>query len=127
VLHFPLAAATAAVALLTPATAAEYACQVKYEFASTWSTGFTATIDITNVGTGTLFGWTLKFALPAGQSFANGWNAGWRPTPDGLEADAKDYNAVVEPKVTKRLGFEGSGTAPFTKPTAFSVNTITCS
>ncbi|AGL17146.1 cellulose binding domain-containing protein [Actinoplanes sp. N902-109] len=125
-LQFPLAAVTAA-ALLSPVAADTYACQVKYGFASTWQTGFQANIDITNVGEAVLYGWTLAFALPAGQSLVQGWNADFKVTDAGLEATAKDYNRVVVPQAAAHPQFIGAGTAPFAKPVVFYVNGIRCS
>lgn len=46
---------------------------------STWSSGFTANISITNTGTSTINGWTLKLTLPAGQIITSGWNATYHP------------------------------------------------
>ena len=49
-------------------------CRVTYR-PNAWNNGFTADVTVTNTGTSTVNGWTLTYALPAGQTVTSAWNA----------------------------------------------------
>jgi glucuronoarabinoxylan endo-1,4-beta-xylanase len=93
---------------------------------STWNSGFTAGISITNTGTSAINGWTLGFALPSGQSITSGWNATYSPSSGQVSARNVSYNATLAPGATVDLGFQATHTGNTAEPTAFTLNGIPC-
>jgi glucuronoarabinoxylan endo-1,4-beta-xylanase len=93
---------------------------------STWNSGFTAGISITNTGTSAINGWTLGFALPSGQSITSGWNATYSPSSGQVSARNVSYNATLAPGATIDLGFQATHTGNTAEPTAFTLNGIPC-
>ncbi|WP_436528663.1 cellulose binding domain-containing protein [Actinoplanes sp. HUAS TT8] len=93
---------------------------------STWSSGFTATIRITNAGTSTIDGWTLSFTLPAGQSITSGWSATYSPSSGQVNAHNVDYNGTLAPGATVEIGFQATHTGNTAEPTAFTLNGVPC-
>lgn len=125
-LHLLIAAATAATAVVTPAAAPDYACQVEYTIRTEWQ-AFQSNIVITNIGEKTLYGWTLLFPLPAGQKLTEGWNAKWKETATGLQADNESWNGEVAKGQSANPVFRGTGTDLTSEPKVFTVNNIPCS
>lgn len=122
-------AAGIAAALLVPAApaAAATACKVTYNLSDD-SAGFTTNIMISNIGTDWLFGWTLKFQLPAGQSLDHGWNAVFTESGGAVTGTHLSWNRDVRPETGQvDLGFRGNGPGEAGKPTAFFVNNLPCS
>ncbi|GAA1616074.1 cellulose binding domain-containing protein [Actinoplanes couchii] len=116
-------------ALLTPSVPASAAatagCDVSYVTnGDTWS--FTGQITITNTGTAILYGWTLRFVLPAGQTLRSGWEATF--TADGQSVTAKSlaYNSDVAPDKSVQVGFSAAGDVKGPRPPKFKVNDHVC-
>lgn len=93
---------------------------------STWSSGFTAAISVTNPGPSTINGWTLSFALPAGQVITSGWNATFSPASGQVSARSVTYNGTLAPGATVDLGFQATHTGNTAEPAAFALNGIPC-
>ncbi|MER7284001.1 cellulose binding domain-containing protein [Dactylosporangium sp. NPDC000244] len=93
---------------------------------STWNTGFTAAITITNTGTATIDGWTLAFTLPSGQSITSGWNATFSPSSGQVSARNVSYNGTLAPGASVDLGFQATHTGNTAEPAAFTLNGIPC-
>ena len=103
-------------------------CQVAYT-ANSWgsgSGGYTASITITNTGTAAVNGWTLRFPLPSGQGFSQGWSATWTPSGQNLSAANVSWNASIAPGANVGIGFNGTWTGSFSEPTAFTLNNAAC-
>ncbi len=72
-----VSAASAAVSATTQSGTSTGACSVKYT-ASSWNTGFTASVKVTNTGKrAALSSWTLGFSFDNGQTVTQGWSAEW--------------------------------------------------
>ncbi|MGA5304902.1 cellulose binding domain-containing protein [Nucisporomicrobium flavum] len=93
---------------------------------SSWSSGFTATVSITNTGTSAINGWTLTFTLPSGQSITSGWNATYSPSSGQVNARNVDYNGTLAPGATVEIGFQATHTGNTAEPASFTLNGITC-
>ncbi|MEV4344515.1 cellulose binding domain-containing protein [Actinoplanes sp. NPDC049596] len=93
---------------------------------STWSSGFTATVSITNTGASAINGWTLSFALPSGQAITSGWNATYSPSSGTVNARNVDYNGTLAPGATVEIGFQGTHTGNTAEPAAFTLNGVAC-
>ncbi|MEV6849085.1 cellulose binding domain-containing protein [Actinoplanes sp. NPDC051411] len=109
----------------TPTPSAGGGPRVTYTM-STWSSGFTAGISITNSGTSTINGWTLKFTLPAGQIITSGWNATYAPTSGQVSATNVSYNGTLPAGATTDIGFQATHTGNTAEPTAFTLNGVAC-
>ena len=122
-------AAGLAAALLMPvapaAAAAGEVCNIGY-VTNGDSRSFTAGIVITNIGPSTLYGWTLKFSLPAGQTFINGWEADFKAAGQDVTATALEYNKNVKEGGTVTVGFNARGNATAPGPAEFRVNNYVC-
>ncbi|MFI5908458.1 cellulose binding domain-containing protein [Dactylosporangium sp. NPDC051541] len=93
---------------------------------STWNSGFTAAISITNTGTTAIDGWTLAFTLPSGQTVTSAWNATISPTSGQVSARNVSYNGTIAPGASVDLGFQANHTGNTAEPTAFTLNGIPC-
>lgn len=121
-----VSAASAPVTVTTADPPAAGACTVGY-VTSDWSTGFTATITITNTGTSTLTGWTLGFSFPStGQQVGQGWSATYRQTGTAVTATNLSYNGTLAPGASTSFGFNGTHTGSNPKPTTFTLNGVAC-
>ncbi|ORT57113.1 cellulase family glycosylhydrolase [Streptomyces sp. CB03238] len=113
-------------ALVSPQAVAATGCKVDYTITNQWQGGFQAGVKITNLGA-PVTGWTLKFTMPdAGQKVAQGWNATWSQSGSTVTAAGVDWNRTLATGAAADLGFTGSFTAANPKPTAFTLNGVTC-
>jgi hypothetical protein len=122
-----LAVTGAAGALVTasPAMAAS-GCKVSYAVVSQWSTGFQASLQVTNLGD-PVDGWTLLFDFPeATQRVAQGWSASWSQTGARVGAASLPWNSALGTGATVGIGFVGSSAGPAPVPTAFALNGVPC-
>jgi endoglucanase len=119
------AAGLGATALTAPAASAATGCSVSYTVPSQWSTGFTTSITITNLGS-PLTSWTLGYTYAGNQTLANGWNGTWTQTGANVTVTNAAWNGTVATNGTVNIGanFNYSGTN--TNPTTFTLNGATC-
>jgi hypothetical protein len=101
------------------------ACRVSYA-TNDWNTGFTANITITNTGTTTLDGWTLRFTFPGAQQIGQGWSAVWSQSGANVTATNMSYNGILEAGDSISIGFNGTHSGSNPLPTSFSLNGIAC-
>ena len=89
-----LAAATIA---SSPAANAAAGCTAAYSEPSVWSTGFTASFNVTNSGTTAITGWTVVLTYagnPQIQS-GSGWNGTWSQTGETVTITNLSYNGSL--------------------------------
>ncbi|MFI7630665.1 extracellular catalytic domain type 1 short-chain-length polyhydroxyalkanoate depolymerase [Microbispora rosea] len=106
-------------------TAGSGACRVSATV-NAWNNGLTEQIAITNTGSSTVNGWSLTFTLPSGQTITNGWNAAYSPSSGQVTATNVGYNGTLAPGSTTEIGFQATHTGNAAKPTAFTLNGVTC-
>ena len=127
--RFLMAAAGLAAALLMPAApaAAEEpaVCHIDYQMKGD-SRAFNGQIVIANTGPDTLYGWTLKFSLPAGQVLRDGWEADFTVDGQNVTAQSRPHNSVVNPGGFAWVGFNASGDVMGPRPAAFRINDYLC-
>ncbi|MFJ4521688.1 PHB depolymerase family esterase [Streptomyces sp. NPDC088810] len=109
----------------TPPQPPTAACKVTAAV-STWSTGLTASVTVTNTGTTAVNGWKLGFTLPAGQTLTNGWNAGYTGSSGAVTATNVAYNATIAPGASVTIGYQATHTGNSAAPAAFSLNGSAC-
>jgi poly(hydroxyalkanoate) depolymerase family esterase len=100
-------------------------CRVTYAMNS-WNTGFTAAVTITNTGTATVGGWSLAFALPAGQTVTSAWNAGVSPSSGDVTARDAGYNATIPPGGSATFGFQATHNGDTAEPGSFTLGGSAC-
>lgn len=101
-------------------------CEVSYGDAA-WNTGMTVWMGIKNTGATPIAGWRLEFDFPhAGQHVTNGHSATLSQSGQHVTAVNLPWNAQIQPGATVTLGFNGTHTGQNPKPTAFTVNGLTC-
>jgi hypothetical protein len=129
-MHQLLAAAAGLITALSlpavPAAAEEPAvCHVAYQRYGD-SRSFAGRITITNTGPDILYGWTLKFPLPAPQTFRTGWEADF--TVDGADVTglAQPHNSVVGPNGSVAVWIYASGDVNGPRPAEFRINDHRC-
>jgi endoglucanase len=106
-------------------TAPPAGCKVAYS-ASTWPTGLTATIKLTNTGTTAWDAWNLSFAFSGNERIQHGWSATWSQTGRDVVAKNVDWNKRIAPGASVTVGFYGSKSGTHTPPAAFKVNGGAC-
>jgi cellulase/cellobiase CelA1 len=91
-----------------------------------WNNGLTENITITNTGATAVNGWSLGFALPAGQSITSGWNATYAPNSGQVTARNVAYNGTIAVNGSVTIGFQATHTGNTAKPTSFTLNGASC-
>jgi len=100
-------------------------CRVVYNVASQWSGGFTANVDVTNLGD-PVNGWRLVWTFPSGQQVTQAWNATVTSSGGQTTATNASYNAAIPTNSSVSFGFNGSWTGSNAVPTTFALNGVTC-
>lgn len=101
------------------------ACKVSYQ-ASSWNTGLSANVKITNTGSTALNGWTLKFTFANGQQVTQGWSATWAQSGSAVTATNAPWNGSLAAGGSTDIGFNASHSGTNTAPTSFTLNGVTC-
>ncbi|GEK17385.1 hypothetical protein CPE01_11180 [Cellulomonas persica] len=121
-----VSAASSALSVTTKSPVTTGSCKVTYN-ASSWNTGFTAQVRVTNTGTTTLNGWTLTFQFANGQTVQQGWSADWSQSGSTVTAKNAAWNGSLAPGQTADIGFNGAHNGTNTNPVSFSLNGAACS
>ncbi|GIJ27342.1 hypothetical protein Vqi01_25040 [Micromonospora qiuiae] len=100
-------------------------CRVAYSAPSQWPGGFTANVDLTNLGD-PLNGWRLTWTFSSGQRVTQAWNANVTQSGNDVTASNVGYNAALGTNQTVSFGFNGSWSGTNNAPTSFALNGITC-
>jgi endoglucanase len=95
---------------------------VHYAVTSQWSGGFGATVTITNTGSATINGWTLKFSFPSGQTITQLWNGSYTQSGSAVSVTNLSYNGSIAPGANVSFGFNGSWSGSNTNPSSFTLN-----
>jgi endo-1,4-beta-xylanase len=101
------------------------ACRVTNSVSS-WNTGLTDNMTVTNTGTAAVNGWSLKFNLASGQAITSGWGATYAPASGQVTATNVSYNAALAPGASTTIGFQASHTGNTAAPSGFTLNGATC-
>jgi len=113
-----------ALAVATSAAAAT-GCRVAYTVPSQWPGGFTANVNVTNLGD-PINGWQLRWTFPSGQRVDHAWNATISPTSGTVTATNVDYNPTIATNGSVSFGFNGAWSGTNAIPTSFALNGTTC-
>jgi hypothetical protein len=113
----------------TPTTTTGMACSVHYSITGQWVPGFGASFVITNTGTTTINGWSLKFTFPNGQTVTQLWNGSFTQTGSAVTVTNLSYNGTIAPgtSLSNEPGFNGTWSGSNSPPTSFTLNGTACS
>ena len=126
-----LAAATAGAVLTATAftaiiaQAATAGCQVTYTVASQWTDGFTANVNVTNLGD-PVSSWKLTWTFGGSQKVTQGWNANLTQSGASVTATNASWNGSIATGGSTSFGFNGSWAGSNPVPTDFAVNGTAC-
>jgi len=117
-----LTGATATAALITagvvlPSSAAQAAdpastCAASYQVVSNWPGGSQALVTVTNTGSSTFNGWTLRFTLDPGSTILNVFNGANTGTTGAISVVNRPFNAAIAPHASALVGIIATGTGP---------------
>jgi endo-1,4-beta-xylanase len=94
---------------------------------SAWNNGLTDNLTITNTGSASINGWSLRFNLASGQTITSGWNASYSPSSGQVTATNVSYNAAIPPGGSTTIGFQATHNGNNGAPTGFTLNGAACS
>nr|MDT0661981.1 PHB depolymerase family esterase [Micromonospora sp. DSM 115978] len=103
----------------------QVACRVGYT-ANSWTNGFTASVTVTNTGSGAINGWAVGWTWPGNQQVTNAWNATVSQSGDQATARNVSYNATIGVNQSINFGFQGSYSGTNGTPTQFTLNGAPC-
>ncbi|MFZ6029370.1 MAG: cellulose binding domain-containing protein [Chloroflexota bacterium] len=92
----------------TPTTPAN-ACQATI-LMNSWSSGYTAEVNIRNNGNVATKGWQVVITFPGQVGFVSGWNGAFASVGDQITIRNQAYNGVIQPGGSTSAGFQGTGT-----------------
>ncbi|MEV2253906.1 cellulose binding domain-containing protein [Streptomyces sp. NPDC050147] len=101
-----------------------------YKGDSGWSTGFTATVTVKNMGSNSADGGKLSWTYPAGQHVTSAWDA--TATHDGTAVAARDadsnadWNRTIRPGAAASFGPQGTYSGSNPSPAAFTLDGHAC-
>ncbi|GAA0442222.1 hypothetical protein Aca07nite_62950 [Actinoplanes capillaceus] len=99
-------------------------CRIAYS-TNDWSSGFTATVTITN-GSTAVNGWTLAFPYTAGQKVSQAWSATVIQSGTQVTATNTSWNGSLPAGGTVSFGFNATHTGSNPPPTTFTLNGTAC-
>ncbi len=100
-------------------------CRVGYTVPSQWPGGFTANVEVTNLGDA-INGWSLVWTFPSGQRVTQIWNATHVQPAAIVTATNVSYNPSIPTNGRVSFGFNGSWSGSNTAPASFALNGVTC-
>jgi hypothetical protein len=108
------------------ANAAAPGCRVTYAVTSQWPGGFTASVNLTNLGD-PVTSWTLTWSFGAGQQVTQAWNT--TLTQSGAQVTARNaaWNGSLATNSVTNFGFNASwNNSSNPAPVNFALNGVTC-
>ncbi|WP_431935449.1 endo-1,4-beta-xylanase [Micromonospora sp. RP3T] len=94
-----------------PPTGQPGACTATYRMVNSWSGGFQGEVTVTNNGSTTLTGWTVRLTLAGGQTIANVWNGVNTGTSGTVGVRNADYNGSLGANASTTFGFLVNGSS----------------
>jgi len=116
----------AGTAITLSAQAATAGCSVVYSVPSQWPGGFTANVNVTNLGD-PITNWTLTWSYTAGQQITQAWNATTTQSGGQVTARSMSYNGSIATNAGASFGFNGSwNNSSNPAPAGFALNGTVC-
>jgi len=100
-------------------------CRVDYA-ANSWSTGFTGTVNVTNLGDPVSGGWRLTWAFAGNQQITQGWSATITQSGPNVTAVNPSWSTSIPANGGVTFGFNADYSGANAVPTSFSLNGTVC-
>jgi hypothetical protein len=100
-------------------------CVVQYTLSSSWGTGFSAAIEITNTGPA-VTSWTLQYSYTSNQTLTQGWNGNWSQSGQTITVTNASWNGSLATQGSAQIGANFSDSGGNTAPASFTLNGTTC-
>ncbi|MFF5234044.1 cellulose binding domain-containing protein [Dactylosporangium sp. NPDC000521] len=107
-------------------TDAANACRVRYSKRNEWNPGFVADVVLTNTGTRTIDGWSLRFEYSSGQQLISYWGAIATQTGAAVVVEDGGVKPTVPAGGTVTFGLQGTWQGANPAPTVFTLNGVRC-
>ena len=112
------------IAVATSASAAA-GCRVDYSV-NQWSTGFTGTVNVTNLGDPISGGWTVTWDFPGNQKITQGWSATISQSGAHVTAANPSWSTTIATNGSATFGFNADYSGTNAAPASFSLNGVAC-
>ncbi|NMO57658.1 cellulose 1,4-beta-cellobiosidase [Actinoplanes sp. TBRC 11911] len=112
------------VAAATSASAAA-GCQVSYSV-NQWNTGFTGTVNVTNLGDPISGGWNVAWTFAGNQRVTQGWSATISQSGTRVTATNPSWSTTIGTGASVNFGFNADYSGTNTAPASFALNGVTC-
>jgi chitodextrinase len=86
-------------------------CSATLRVDNQWSTGFTATVTVTNTGTVPIQSWRVSWTWPGSQQITSLWNGNLTQSGSSESVTNMSYNGGLAPGGSTSFGFQGNGSA----------------
>ncbi|MBL7258352.1 glycoside hydrolase family 6 protein [Paractinoplanes lichenicola] len=100
-------------------------CRVDYS-ANSWSTGFTGTVNVTNLGDPISGGWRVTWAFAGNQQITQGWSATITQSGQNVTATNPSWAGSLPTNGSANFGFNASYSGTNANPATFSLNGVAC-
>ncbi|TYK65148.1 glycoside hydrolase family 9 protein [Colwellia echini] len=84
---------------------------------SSWNSGYTTAITITNTGSSAVNDWQVAVNLPDGQTIGNSWSGEYSGTTGNITLSNAPWNGSLAPNASTTLGFQASYSGALVLPT----------
>jgi len=96
-------------------------CSATYTIGSSWDTGFTASVTVTNTGTAAIQSWKVTWTWSGNQQITNSWNGTESHSGQQETVTNAAYNGALAPGANTSFGFQAGYSGTNANPT------LTCS
>nr|WP_296071868.1 glycoside hydrolase family 6 protein [uncultured Actinoplanes sp.] len=100
-------------------------CRVSYSV-NQWSTGFTGTVNVTNLGDPISGGWNVTWDFPGNQRVTQGWSATITQSGARVTATNPSWSPSIASNAGVNFGFNAEYSGTNTAPSTFSLNGVAC-
>jgi expansin (peptidoglycan-binding protein) len=101
-------------------------CQVAYDHVAQWERGFIAGLQVRNTSSSTVRDWSMSWTFPDDQRVVYGWSGTFTQNSSTVAVRATDWNRVMAPDDTVRIGFLATHLGRDSRPVSFQVNGVAC-
>jgi len=84
-------------------------CTASLHVNGDWSTGYVATVTVTNDRRTAMTGWRVNWTWPGNQQVTNSWNTGLKQNAGSVVATDAGWNGSIEAGGNTTFGFQATG------------------
>jgi predicted carbohydrate-binding protein with CBM5 and CBM33 domain len=96
------------------------ACTASYAVSSSWPGGFQAQVTVKNPTTATMYGWTVNWVMPDGETLNSGWNGTLSSSGSLATMKSASWNSLLGPNASTSFGFTANFTGTPAAPSSLS-------